>query len=171
MNAIVVATTPGREEWLAQCLKSIGDRPVIVLSDYTFELGKIRWMYNNTNLDRWLLLQDSVVIKNPQIFDLLFSYPKSVAITIDPVKFGMYLGIYHRETLSKVGMPQPISKQESIDYERHWSNKYCATEDVPVLFQDLTDKLAKGETQMFGRRNLILENEYLIKYKGTWAGM
>jgi hypothetical protein len=169
MNAIVIATTPGREEWLAQCLKSIGDRPVIVLSDYTFELGKIRWMYNNTNLDRWLLLQDSVVVKNPQIFDLLFSYPKSVAVSTCPVKFGMYLGVYHRETLTKVGMPQPISKEEAIHYERVWSDQYCAAEDVPVLFQDFTDQLSKGTQEIFGRVNLVLENDYLIKYKGTWA--
>jgi hypothetical protein len=37
---IVVGTTPGRENWLKQCLESI-QRPVLVLYDHTFELGKI----------------------------------------------------------------------------------------------------------------------------------
>lgn len=169
MTPIVIATTPGRECWLAQCLKSVGDRPVMVLSDYSFELGKIRWMYNNTNFQRWLLLHDSVVIKDQKVFDLLFSYPKSVAVSTCPVKFGMYLGVYHRDTLAKTGIPQPTSKIEAIHYERAWSNHYCSLEDVPVLFQDFTDQLSKGTQEVLGRVNLVLENEYLIKYKGTWA--
>ena len=66
---IVVATTPGRENWLKQCLESI-ERPVMVLSDFTFELGKIKWVFENTKIQRFMFLQDSVVIKNHKIFYL-----------------------------------------------------------------------------------------------------
>ena len=169
MNAIVVCTTPGREGWLSQCLRSIGDRRVIVISDYSFELGKIRWMFENTCCERWLLLQDSVVIKDKFFFDKIFAYPKSVAVSTCPTRFGMYLGVYHRDTLAAAGMPEVKSKEEAIHYEMHWSNRYCSLEDVPVMFEDFIDHNNKGHINLFGRDNLILENDYLIKYKGTWA--
>lgn len=169
MNTIVIATTPGREGWLSQCLKSIGDRRVVVLSDYSFELGKIRWMFENTCCDRWMLLQDSVVIKDQSFFDKAFAYPKSVAVSTCPTKFGMYLGIYHRDTLAAIGIPEISTKEEAIYHEMHWSNKYCRAEDVPVMFTNFTDHNNKGVVNLFDRPNLVLENEYLIKYKGTWS--
>lgn len=167
---VAIATSPGREHWVSNCLKSIGHIPYIVVSDYGYELGKIQWMYDNTNFDRWLLLQDSVSIKDARFFDMAFSYPKSVAVSNCPVKFGMYLGVYCRETLDKVGIPTAFTKEDAIHYERHWSDEYCATEgDVPTMFEDFKDQNATGIREMFGRDNLILENEYIIKYKGTWA--
>lgn len=166
---IVIATTPGRGNWLNQCLESIGDRQVIVVSDYSYELGKINWIFNNTTIDRFLLLQDSVVVKKQEFFDLLEQYPKSLAISDCPILFGMYLGIYSRETLSKINIPIPKSKDEAIHYEQCWSKEYCATEEVPLLFNDFKDQLNKGTKDHFGRINLILENDYLIKYKGTWS--
>ena len=169
MNTVMVATTPGREEWLAQCLKSFKGHPAIVLSDpNTYELGKIKWMLDNTKVDRFLFLHDSVVIKDPKFFDIAFSYPKSAALSPDPVKFGMYMGVFHRDTLLKTGIPEVKTKEEAIYYEVQWCNKYCSLEDVPVMFPGFTDYTAKGTKEIFGRKNLVLENEYLIKYKGTW---
>jgi hypothetical protein len=168
LNCIVIATTPGREEWLSQCLKSLGNRDHIVISDFSWELGKIKWMYDNTSIERWLFLQDSIVIKDEKFFDLIFSYDKSVAVSSCPVLFGMYLGIYHRETLSKINIPKVKDKEQSIFYEHSWNNEYCKNEKVPLLFKDLSDSNSKGQKFLFGRNNLILENDYLIKYKGTW---
>jgi hypothetical protein len=37
------------------------------------------------------------------------------------------------------------------------------------MFPELTDGNAKGTEEHHGRINLVLENNYLIKYKGTWA--
>jgi hypothetical protein len=169
-QTIVIAAGPNREKWISQCVKSLGDLPYIVVSTDGYELGKIRWVYENTNLDRWFLIHDSVLIKDTSLFDLAFSYPKSVAVSNCPTKFGMYLGIYQRETLSKVGIPHANSKEDAIRYEIEWSNKYCEEEgDVPTLFPDFVDHNHNGIKDVFGRRNLVLENKYLIKYKGTWG--
>jgi len=169
MNTVMIATTPGREQWLAQCLASLKGHPAVVLSDpNTYELGKIKWMLDNTTVDRFLFLHDSVVVKDVKFFDLVFSYPKSVAISPDPNKFGMYMGVFHRDTLNKVGVPGVKTKEDAIYHEIHWCNKYCSAEDVPVLFSDFTDYTAKKTEMVFGRKNLVLENDYLIKYKGTW---
>ena len=40
---------------------------VMVLSDFTFELGKIKWLRDNTTIDRFLLVQDSIIFKKERI--------------------------------------------------------------------------------------------------------
>lgn len=165
---IVVATTPGRENWLAQCLASI-TQPVLVLSDFTFELGKINWIFNKTNVERFLFLQDSVVIKNEKLFELLYERA-SIALTNDPNVYGMYMGVYEREHLAKIDIPIPESKREAIEFEMSWTAKYCqAAKNVRIAFPDLTDRNAKKKEIVFGRENLVLENDFLIKYKGNWG--
>jgi hypothetical protein len=166
---IVVATTPGRQEWLAQCLASI-KQPVLVLSDFTFELGKINWIFNNTKIDRFMFLQDSVVIKNQDLFDLLFKDKGSIALTNDPCMYGMYLGVYERQVLEKIEIPIPKNKAESIAYELSWTENYCkAAGNVRLAFTDFSDSRSRRKEVLFGRENLVLENDFLIKYKGNWG--
>jgi hypothetical protein len=166
---IVIATTPGREQWLQQCLASI-EQPVLVLSDLTFELGKINWIFNNTKIERFMFLQDSVVIKNQSLFDLLFKDKGSIALTNDPCMYGMYLGIYERQILAKIEIPVPKSKAESIAYELSWTDKYCKeARNVRLAFTDFSDSRSKRKQVLFGRENLVLENDFLIKYKGNWG--
>jgi len=166
---IVVATTPGRENWLSQCLASI-DKPVLVLSDFTFELGKINWIFNQTKIERFMFLQDSIVIKNHKIFELLYNDKGSIAFTNDPRFYGMYMGVYERKILQQIDIPIPNNKKEAIAYELSWTETYCkAAKNVRVAFPDLTDSNAKRKEVIFGRENLVLENDYLIKYKGNWG--
>ena len=76
----VVCTTPKREMWLKDCLKSIGDRPIMVLSDYSYEVGKLDFLVKHTKLERFLLLQDSVVFKDAdKFYDLLSKYQGSMS--------------------------------------------------------------------------------------------
>jgi hypothetical protein len=166
-DIVVIATAPERDHWVAQCTASMKNIPHIVLSVSGYELGKIKWMYDNTNFDRWFFLQDSVVIKDTRIFDMAFAYSKTVALCHLP---SMYMGVYCRETLHNVEIPDVQDKEEAIHYETHWVNyKYYAAEgDVPILFDNFGDSYATGIKNIFGRDNLVLENDYLIKYKGTW---
>lgn len=166
---IVIATTPGRQDWLKQCLDSIS-KPVLVLSDFTFELGKINWIFNNTKINRFMFLQDSIIIKDEKIFELLYEDKGSIALTNDPCMYGMYMGVYERHVLEKVDIPIPKSKAESIQYELTWTDAYCkAARNVRLAFTDLTDSRAKRKEVIFGRENLVLENDFLIKYKGNWG--
>lgn len=166
---IVIATTPGRQDWLKQCLNSIS-KPVLVLSDFTFELGKINWIFNNTKIDRFMFLQDSIIIKDERIFELLYEDKGSIALTNDPCMYGMYMGIYERKILEKINIPIPKSKAESIQYELTWTEAYCkAAGNVRLAFTDLSDSRAKRKEVVFGRENLVLENDFLIKYKGNWG--
>jgi hypothetical protein len=167
---VVVASAPGREHWLNDCLNSIGSREVLVLRQAdTWELGKIKWLYENTTLDRFMFMQDTVVVKDESFFDMAFSLNGSVSITNDPRMFGMYMGIYTRDTLSKVRLYTPATKQDAIKAEIDWTSTYHqADPSTHLLFTDFTDATAKRKEERHGRINLVLENDYLIKYKGTW---
>lgn len=168
-ETVVVATTPGRESWLSECLSSI-DREVLVIRQAgTWELGKIKWLYENTQLDRFLFLHDSVIIKNQAFFDMMFSHEGSVSVTNDPCVFGMYMGIYTRADLSKVDLYSPVTQRDSIRAEMEWTQQYARSADkVTVVFPDLKDSKNKGFVEHHGRVNMVLENDYIKKYKGTW---
>lgn len=169
MIPIVIGTTPGREMWLSDCLASI-KRDVIVISDFTFELGKIDWMIKNTNFDRFLFLQDSIVIKDDLFFDKIFSFEGSVSVNIDPTWYGSYMGIWERKPLLDAKYPLPKTKKESVLFEWQWTPQYAmAAGTVTVMFPELSDKNNKGFEIRHGRENMILENDYLIKYKGNWG--
>jgi hypothetical protein len=165
---IIIGTTPGRENWLAQCLTSI-NKPVMVLSDFTYELGKIKWIIENTKIEKFMFLQDSVVVKDHKLFELL-EEDGSIALSSDPVPYGMYLGVYERKVLNKIDIPIPKNKKEAIDYEISWTQAYCsAAKRVRIAFDNLSDRSATRKEVVFGRENLVLENDYLIKYKGNWG--
>ena len=166
----VVATTPGREQWLTQCLQSLAGRDVLVVSlERGFELGKIEWVYRNTTLERFLFLQDSAEVLSKGFWGRLEEFPGSVALLGDPSVYGSYMGVYERKVLDKlVGWPLVDSKMGSIANEIMWTRDYAdKAGGVPVLFPDLTD--ADGHMgEKFGRMNLVLENQYFRKWKGTW---
>lgn len=166
---ILVSTSPNRTAWLQDCLTSLGDLPVTVRSDHAFELGKIRWAYEHTTWDRFWLLQDSVVIKDPQFLAEAWALNSSVALTDDPAPFGMYLGIYTRATLDKLQIPWALSKADAIHYEIAFHRDYLEIEPSPVLFPGFNDASSNRTEDRHGRLNKVLENQHLIKYKGNWG--
>ena len=165
---IVIGTSPDRAEWLAASSGSIG-REHIVVSNWGFELGKIAWVMDNTTAERFLFLQDSWVVKTPAFFTLLEDSVGSVALTQDPYFFGCFAGVYERSVIEDIGVPVIESKFEAVQAERFWHESYVMSAGEPrVLFPELTDENATEVRVHNGRENLILENEFVLKYKGTW---
>lgn len=135
-----------------------------------FELGKIQWVVENTTIDRFLFIQDSVIV-SPALYASLSHFEGSVALLSDPVPFGCYLGVYERKVLEQVGFPNIRSKREAVEAEIWWTTAYCeAAGNVPVLTPQTCDAKAVKIVKRHGRDNLVLENELFTKYKGTWRG-
>lgn len=166
---IVIGTSPDRAHWAADASASIG-RDHIVVSNYGFELNKIRWVMEHTSADRFLFLQDSWVIKSEKFWELLEQFEHSVALTSDPYFFGCYAGVYERHVIEHIGIPVVKDKAHSILLEIDWHRQYVDYGGKPtVLFPDLTDANGKGPVGRHGRKNLVLENDLVVKYKGTWS--
>lgn len=162
-KAIVIGTYKGRENWLADCLDSLKgyERYPVIACDVPWELGVIGWAY--PRFDEFLFLQDSVIVKQLDWIDEVFDCPKSVSLCHNP--FFMYLGKYTRKDLDKVELPDVSNKREAVEHEGSWT-KYYASLCNPITLWPLVDTDIFVEKH--GRKNMVLENEYIVKYKGTW---
>jgi len=165
----VIGSSPDRHEWLADCSASIRREHIAVVNS-GYELGKIRWVMENTNADRFLFLQDSWQVKDDGLWDLLEAQSGSVAITNDPYYYGCYAGVYERWVIEQIGVPLIADKREAIRNEIDWHKSYVEVSGNPqVLFPELIDRNSTRQEEKHGRTNLVLENDYLVKYKGTWS--
>ena len=168
---IVIATSVGRELWWRDCLASMPDDiPVLLVSQYDYELGKIEWVLKHTDIDRFWLLQDSVIVHNADFLHEGLQREDAVSLCQHPDLFGMFMGVYDRDILNRVGIPRVRSKKHSIELERTWTQDYVrACQHVHVMFPDFKDMNATGTVERYERTNLVLSNEHLTKFKGTWA--
>jgi hypothetical protein len=166
-DIIIISTSPGREDWVKEILTSIS-RPVIVISDFGYELGKIKWAYENTNCDRFLFLQDSLVVRDESLFDQVFEVSGSSCIMDVPSCLGSYMGVYERSVLSRLDIPEISTKEESIFFEIDWTQKYIAlcenfSHPVSIVHKEIET------VRKFGRENLLYVNQYYEKWKGDWG--
>jgi hypothetical protein len=167
----VICTTPKREMWLKDCLESLGERPVMVLSDYSYEIGKIDFMVKHTKIEKFLLLQDSVVFKDVEKFyETLAQHQGSVSINHCPRFYGSFMGVYERRILERMQIPVATSKKDQVIFEVTFNEAYVNLlgGSVPVLYPELHDENNAGFVERHGRKNMVLENDVMIKYKGTW---
>jgi hypothetical protein len=165
----VIGSSPDRQAWLADCSASL-ERDHIAVVSFGYELAKIAWVMENTTVDRFLFLQDSWVIKSDKFWDLLGQFEGSVALTRDPYFFGCYAGVYERHVIDRIGVPVVKDKAHSILLEIDWHRRYVEASGEPtVLFPELTDKNATDVVERHGRKNLVLENDLVVKWKGTWC--
>lgn len=165
---VVIGSSPDRSQWLEQCSSSLGVDHIAVVN-YGFELAKFRWVVENTTVDRFLFLQDSWMVKDAKFWDLLAETNGSVSLNRDPYFFGCYAGVYESDIVAEIGVPVVSSKREAVTLEIAWNRKYVSLAgEPPVLFPELCDANATRKVELFGRENLVLENEYLVKFKGTW---
>ena len=166
-DLVIISTSPGRENWVKEMLCSIS-RPVIVVSDFGYELGKIKWVFENTNCDRFLFLQDSLVIRDEALFDQVFEAKGSSCIMDIPACLGSYMGVYERSVLSKIDIPVIYTKEESIFFEIEWTQRYIKlcenfSHPISIVHKELET------VRKFGRENLLYVNQYYEKWKGDWG--
>ncbi|MCC7571151.1 hypothetical protein KO465_07500 [Candidatus Micrarchaeota archaeon] len=167
-KAIVIGTRPDRKDQLENCLSSIKtDYPVLVVDCDGYEMGKIYWTLLNTDVDEFIFLQDTVEIKNNDLFKICFEdFDKSVSICNSPRMFGCYMGKFKRSILERMALKPTQTKLSSVEYEMQIGDDYSNFEMPIKLFDNLgkTDKFI----EKWGHKVMVIENEYLIKYKSIW---
>ena len=166
-EAIVIGTSTDREDWIYDIVKSF-TVPYILVSTDGYELGKIKWVYENTKIDRFIFLQDSLVIKNNNLFEKVFASEGSSCLMCDPGHMGSYLGLYERKTLEKIGIPDAHSKLDSIRFELEWNKEYIANCDILNHPIDL-DHNIMYTVMKNGRENMVYVNDLYEKWKGDWG--
>jgi hypothetical protein len=172
-RAIVIGSFVG-SPWLKDCIDSMPrDIPVIVVCEPNYECGKIGWVHRHTNLDEFLFLPDTTVAKKHEWIREAFERQGSVSVNNEPAPMGSFMGKYRRQILDITGVPHTPDKSSAVDAEAMWTRKYCASETTPVhvLFPDFQHGPTPAKLEhKHGRMNAVMENDHLIKWKGTWHG-
>ncbi len=168
---IVIITNNKHVEELQSLLKTINTTYNILIycNDYdnsTFELGALKHVYDNTLYDEIFLLQDTNIIKDNDLFKIIFEDYKGVSIFFNP-RGEMYLNKYLRSVLDELTIPVPNTKKLAVRLEQSFNKEYLSKDsNTKILFPELIDN--DEREQMFGRLNMVIENDYLKKYKGCW---
>lgn len=172
-SAIVIGTHPG-SPWLAGCLASfpqdVLDRwPLLVVRNEGFELGKIRWVYDRTDIEEFLFLPDSTEIVGDGwwISEILNDRGMSYACNSDPLPGGSYMMKYRRDVLDRVSIRDTPTKRDAVREEIDFHRDYCARVDPCILWPEMRDGGAIIERH--GQRRMVLEAPGLRKFKGCWS--
>lgn len=161
-KGIVISASEYSRNFYEDLMKSIKtDYPIYVCWEGlgrpigSFELGAIK---KGVELfDEFIYLHDTVIIKDNSIFDKLFEIEGNVALTD---RFYHYFGKYVSNDLPPI--PEVNNKEDAIYWEIRWFTKpYKVFEpQLPFHIEQFEEK--------YGRINMKLENDYLIKYKARW---
>jgi hypothetical protein len=164
---VVVGTSPGREQWVKQCLESLA-RESLVVSGFGFELGSISFVLEKTSIERFVFIQDSVQILDDKVFDIVENIPGPNCLLHQPGCYGSYMGVYDRKYLNKLITVPAFSKEDSIRGEWEWTSDYLKV--AGKCKHELgKDWQVKGYETYNGRVSQIIETKFLRKYKGDWG--
>lgn len=177
MRGIVITTSAYTSEFLKDCLESIKATPYNILivsnDNYKPDLSYLKRQYNliindwngwelagiqkgKEMFNEFIHLMDTTIIKDISLFDKLFSIEGNVVLTKGNFH---YMGKFVSKELPN--LPIVRDKNIAIFLETKWLEGYKEFEpDLPVH--------TKNFETIHGQNRMVLENEYMKKYKGTF---
>jgi hypothetical protein len=173
-QGVVITSTASRLAILQNCLASFAGAagyPILpLLLPGASDVDHLRWVMEHTLLDEFVFLHDSCELLDPALLPLVFEQlrGRSVAFTVSPLKFGTLIGKFRREVVGQIPIPPVRTAVEAALFELAFANAYNRLEpDAPLLDPPLAT--CQVFREKFGRRNMVLENRYLRKYKSRWT--
>jgi hypothetical protein len=175
-QAIVVGRTPDESGalWAEDLLESLegGIWPVVVRQTWDFELSSIGWAAGC--FDEFVFLPASTIVKDLSLFDIAFEEMAGQSVNLGGVqqgyRFRMFLGKFLASSVVQLGVPHITTKSEAVQQEILWGEAYAKQEETAGRLQSLGGPL--DHTDKFidrhGRNNMVVQNEFLIRFKGTW---
>lgn len=168
-QGIIIVAHPANKLFLDDLLSDLQECPYPIVIVYNTDENN-GWEYRGIEVGRnlfhnFILLHDTLRVKHIGLMEDMFLYTGKVSLL---GKFNGFMGKYGDSIPS---FATPNSKQESILLEVIWSN-VCTSSDYDEIFErddfidgwSLTDRI---ET-IHGQERMVYENDYIIKYKGTY---
>lgn len=160
-RAVIIVTYEG-SPWIDEQLESIRESPFpVVLAINTADDNRFDpagfYLAVDLGLEEFVLLHDSCLVRDISVFELLFGTPGVVALSPN---FMMFQGKFVTERLPSLPDPPIRSKWEAVAFEAAFAQ---VPADVTLFpeFNDTNHRVGHKH----GRDNLIIENDYLVKYK------
>lgn len=182
-KGIVITTSEYTKDFLKPCMESLpSDWPILIVSnnyqdvpEYKgadivhnewdgFELGGI--YQGAEHFDEFVHLSDTCVVRDKDMFPIMFEYPYSMYLCDG---FFSHLGKYRTEILEEIGIPIIQDKMVGINYENVWHKEYLEHDPSARQFAPPLPVHTKVFEEIHGQTRMVLDNGYIIKYKGTWG--
>lgn len=136
----------------------------IYVNDWNgFELGGI--LRGSEFFDEFVHIMDTCVVEDASMFEKMFAHDGSVHLCRG---FFSYLGKYQSEIIKKIGVPKIHTKEEAIKEEWQWNGIYLQNDPKAQQFQPELPVTTNEFVERHGRRNMVLKNGFITKYKATW---
>lgn len=120
----------------------------------SYEIGAIE--AGSKLFDEFIYLHDTTIIKDNALFDKMFAIEGNVALTN---QWYHYMG----KIATLPPFPKVTNKEEAIHWEIRWfTHPYTVFEDELPYHSGVFE-------EKYGRKNMVLENNYIKKYKARWA--
>ena len=114
------------------------------------------YLAKELELEKFILLHDSCHVKDQRVLDMLFAFGGTISLSP-----GILMCMGKFEQLPELP-PKPKNKREAVDFETAMKN----WQHTP-LFPTFTD--CDKREYKHGKERMVIENEYLKKYKSTWS--
>lgn len=167
MKAIVIAHNKGgSRDWLYDLLDSIETAYPVVVTNHTGWVTDGLREASQYGFEEFVYLNESCVVKDNSLWELLFDEYAGKSVALSP-RFLMFMGKFRKEPLDKLSFPLIDGKVADVLLgEGQLMKRYMSIEPTVTPFPEFKDS-PKFENR-HGRKNMVLENRYLKKWKGTW---
>lgn len=163
---IVIGAARDRSGWLAGLLATVDtDYPVVIDWTWEFELHSIA--LGARSFQEFVFLPYSTEVLDNGLWGLVFDRYQGTAVSLSqtPGPFGMYMGKYLADDVGRLGCPTVPSKEAAVELEVDWCRGYAELHRY-VTLGDLPHSGIFVERH--GRLNMVVENAWLRRFKGSW---
>lgn len=144
--------------------------PIYPIEGNRWEVGAIEAAYVFSGFDEFILIQDTLEIKDMSVFEAMLSVEgHSIAYNS---KWECYLGKYRRAVLDKMTIPYAFTKLDALYWEIRLPTIYNEISEQMEGHRFLTVNDNWGNNnpdnyheEKFGRKNIVLADDYIIKRK------
>jgi hypothetical protein len=133
-------------------------------------MGAVKKVWQTTGYDELFFMNESMICKDNTIWDIVFHEYGGKSVCMSE-RYLMFFGKFRRQMVSRLEFPEVHTKYEDVMLgEGKWCREYYELNDHVEI-----EPLADGDTtdpnrfeEKYGRQNLVLENNYFKKWKGTF---
>lgn len=168
-QAILVLHHKGSKGWLEDCLDSIDTTYPIVVSNHPGEIwcmGAIKKFFTETDYDEVCILNETMTCKDNSIWQIIFEEHKGKSVMLG-IDYTMFFGKFLTEHI--LPFPEVHNKRDDVLLgEDQWCRGYGRLPIEHIQIDPLHDTYQVFEEKN-GRNNMILENQFFRKHKGSWS--
>jgi hypothetical protein len=128
----------------------------------------IKRAFETTHFDELFFLNESMVVKNNSIWDIVFKEHEGRGVAVGD-SYLMFLGKYLRKYVEQTEFPVVTCKKEDVLLgEQGWNAQYRKADPSWIQIEGMTDTYEVYE-EKHGRWNMVLDGKYFKKWKGSWS--